>query len=138
MRRLRPFHQNDIDAVLALWQHAGLILSHSDQPANLQRKAAYDPELFLVLEEDAQLIGVVMGAYDGRRGWIYHLAVAPTRQGEGLGQQLVHALEDRLQAKGCDKVNLLIEPSNRRVQSFYEKLGYQTDELIFMEKWLRE
>ncbi len=45
-------------------------------------------------------------------------------------------LEHRLQEKGCAKVNLLIEPANASVQAFYQRLGYQRDELIFMEKWL--
>lgn len=45
-------------------------------------------------------------------------------------------LEQRLAALGCDKVNLLIEPENGAVQSFYRKLGFSRDELIFMEKWM--
>jgi ribosomal protein S18 acetylase RimI-like enzyme len=136
MGQLRNFHPDDTPGVLALWQAAGLILSRSDQPASLRHKLDRDPDLFLVLEEAGRVVGAVMGAYDGRRGWIYHLAVAPNRQGQGLGQQLVQALEARLQAKGCEKVNLLIEPTNHGVEAFYQKLGYHSDELIFMEKWL--
>ncbi|HZS88537.1 MAG TPA: hypothetical protein VFE42_13765 [Chloroflexota bacterium] len=45
-------------------------------------------------------------------------------------------MERRLRAKGCEKVNLLIEPTNAQVLSFYEHLGYARDELVFMEKWL--
>ncbi|WP_245575852.1 GNAT family N-acetyltransferase [Alicyclobacillus contaminans] len=45
-------------------------------------------------------------------------------------------LESRLRDKGCDKVNLLVSPSNAKVIAFYVKLGYNTDELIFMKKWL--
>src|SRR3546814_13845060 len=44
--------------------------------------------------------------------------------------------ERRLAAIGCDKVNLLIEPDNAGVERFYRRLGYDRDELIFMEKWL--
>jgi ribosomal protein S18 acetylase RimI-like enzyme len=45
-------------------------------------------------------------------------------------------VERRLVALGCDKVNLLVEPENAGVQAYYERLGYATDPLIFMEKWL--
>ena len=62
--------------------------------------------------------------------------MVPDHQGAGLGLRLVAELETRLKAKGCQKANLLIEPSNAKVQGFYARLGYGVDELIFMEKWL--
>jgi ribosomal protein S18 acetylase RimI-like enzyme len=77
-----------------------------------------------------------MGCYDGRRGWINHLAVAAAWRGDGIGRRLVAEVERRLRAKGCAKMNLLIEPANVAVQGFYERLGYARDDLIFMEKWL--
>ena len=78
----------------------------------------------------------MLGAFDGRRGWIYHLAVAPGSRRAGTGASLLTELERRLGSKGCLKVNLLIEPENAGVTEFYEHLGYRRDELIFMEKWL--
>ena len=77
-----------------------------------------------------------MGRWEGRRGWINRLAVAPDRRHQDLGSLLVTQVEKRLKAKGCEKVNLLIDGDNSGVQAFYEKLGYNHDELIFMEKWL--
>ena len=77
-----------------------------------------------------------MGAYDGRRGWVNHLAVSTQYKGQGIGTRLLVEMERRLQEKGCVKVNLLIKPTNATVQDFYQRLGYQRDELIFMEKWL--
>jgi hypothetical protein len=49
---------------------------------------------------------------------------------------LVAELEARLRARGCAKLNLLIEPDNAGVVRFYERIGFCPDELIFMEKWL--
>jgi ribosomal protein S18 acetylase RimI-like enzyme len=45
-------------------------------------------------------------------------------------------VEHRLHQKGCAKVNLTVRPANAAVQAFYQRLGYQRDEMIFMEKWL--
>lgn len=132
----RPFNLKDYYCVVNLWKKAGLILSPSDQISGIIKKLKQDPELFFVAEEDAQIIGVVMGSYDGRRGWINHLAVDPDFQGRKIGQQIIQELERLFKTKGCDKVNLLIEPTNENVQLFYEKQGYKKDELIFMEKWL--
>ena len=102
----------EYDRVIALWVAAGLQISRSDSRAALEHKLERDADLFLVAEDDetGALIGAVLGAYDGRRGWINHLAIAPSGQGRGLGRQLLDELEQRLRAKGCAKVNLLIKP----------------------------
>ena len=132
----RGFQLADYDQVAALWRAAGISLSAGDDEPGLARKLERDPELFFVAEEHGAIVGVVMGCYDGRRGWINHLAVAPEQQRRGLGASLVAELENRFRAIGCAKVNLLIEPSNAGVQTFYERSGYAVDPLIFMEKWL--
>ena len=46
-------------------------------------------------------------------------------------------VERRLLRKGCAKINLHIEPENRRVRMFYSELGYRRRDLLFMEKWIR-
>lgn len=133
---IREFQMADFGAVVALWQASGLQLSATDDAPGLEEKLARDPELFLVGVDNGAIVGAVMGAYDGRRGWVYHLAIDSRWQGQGLGTVLLAQLEERLRNKGCRKVNLLVEPDNAGVRHFYEHLGYQCDSLIFMEKWL--
>jgi ribosomal protein S18 acetylase RimI-like enzyme len=136
MMLFREFVLNDFAAVIDLWKKAGISISTSDTIEGIKEKIKRDPELFFVLEEDNRLIGVVMGSYDGRRGWINHLAVDPEYQGRNIGQQIIAELEFRFKQVGCEKVNLLIEIDNQKVQGFYEKQGFKRDELIFMEKWI--
>lgn len=126
----------DHAAMGALWAICGLHPSRSDTVEGLARKLARDPELFLVAEAGNEIIGTVLGSYDGRRGWINRLAVHPDYRGQGLADRLMAEVEQRLVAIGCDKVNLLIEPDNAEVQAYYTRLGYSIDPLIFMEKWL--
>lgn len=134
--QIREFQIADYHAVISLWRAAGIHLNSSDEQAEIIRKLERDSDLFLVCIENDALVGAVMGAYDGRRGWVYHLAIHPNHQGYGFGSALIAQLEERLRDKGCQKVNLLIEPDNANVQHFYERLNYQRDDLIFMEKWL--
>lgn len=82
------------------------------------------------------MVGVAIGSYDGRREWVSHLAVDPSCQGTGIGVALVTEIETRLRKLGCVKVNLMLEPSNARVLGFYEKLGFEQSEVIFMQKWI--
>jgi ribosomal protein S18 acetylase RimI-like enzyme len=133
---IRSFQLDDYDEVIALWAQAGLRLSVSDSREAIQHKVERDADLFLVAVEESTIVGVVMGTYDGRRGWINHLAVAPQQQHQKLGTKLMQEVERRLQQKGCAKINLFILPTNATVQAFYQRLGYQRDEMIVMEKWL--
>lgn len=132
---IREFKLEDYSRVIALWQQAGLELNRSDSFEGIQRKLERDPDLFLVVEEDGQLLAAVMAGYDGRRGWVYQMAVHPFGQGKGWGKRLVEELEARFRAKGCEKINLLVEPAYE-VRSFFSRLGYKLDDLLFMEKWL--
>jgi ribosomal protein S18 acetylase RimI-like enzyme len=133
---IREFKMSDYPQILALWKTGGLIISHSDSKDSLKKQLEQDADLFLVAEENGHIIGVIMGRWDGRRGWINRLAVTPDRQHKGLGTLLMNQVEERLKAKGCEKVNLLIDSSNSGVGGFYQQLGYTYDDLIFMEKWL--
>lgn len=126
----------DYERVVALWRAAGLSLSLSDDVPGIEHRLQRDPDLFVVAESDGRVVGAVMGCYDGRRGWVNHLAVAPGQQRNGIGTMLMAELETRFRAVGCVKVNLLIAPENGGVQRFYDGIGYTRDDLIFMEKVL--
>jgi ribosomal protein S18 acetylase RimI-like enzyme len=77
-----------------------------------------------------------MAGYDGHRGWIYSMAVAPDRRGQGLGSRLLdHALE-ALKKRGCVKVNLQILESNEAVRRFYEANGFTAEPRLSMGKVL--
>lgn len=131
---------HDYEAILALWHTAapGVHVGMSDTRAELAKKLTRDPDLFLVWEEAGELMGSVIGGYDGRRGMVYHLAVAPAARRRGLGQQLMAEVESRLRAKGCVKCYLLIAPENLEVTAFYETCGWHEMPVRIMAKELLE
>ena len=121
---------------MALWTAAGLKFIADEVPAELAGVLAVNPDLVLVAEDDSGVIAAVLGTFDGRRGWVNRLATRPGSRGLGHARAILSELERRMAAKGCRKVNLLIEPDNQLVTGFYRELGYAEDKLIFMEKWL--
>ena len=134
--RIRSASLADAAALTRLWQESGLRFRAGDVPAELAAVLARDGDLVLVAEDADGLAAAVRGTFDGRRGWVNRLATGPDHRGQGHATAILAELERRLAAKGCRKVNLLIEPDNQAVSSFYRLHGYAEDQLIFMEKWL--
>lgn len=124
---IRAFRVSDTEAVVALWERAGLTRPWNDPRKDIERKLAVQPELFLVALDGSGLVGSVMAGYDGHRGWLYYLASA--RHGEGIGRGLVVEAERRLEAMGCPKVQLMVRPDNTGAHGFYEALGYEPFEI---------
>jgi ribosomal protein S18 acetylase RimI-like enzyme len=133
---LRSATATDLPALIALWQRAGLVVKAETVPDDLAGLLTHGPELVLVAEEHGELIGSVVGSFDGRRGWLNRLATDPAHRGRGIAKALLAEVHARLAARGCRKVNLLIEPENAEVLPFYAAAGYTVDDLIFMERWL--
>lgn len=133
---IRQFAPDDADAVVALWRACDLVRPWNDPHKDIARKLAVADGLFLVAEDDGAVVGTVMAGYDGHRGWMNYLAVAPELQRSGLGRALVAAAEAGLAAFGCPKVNLQIRDTNTAVVAFYERLGYSVDAAISMGKRL--
>lgn len=133
---IRSLKIADADQIFALWHEVGLHPSRSDTVEALERMLERDPDLFLVAEEDGRIVGTVWGGFDGRRGWVYRLSVALTHRNQALGKYLMEKVEQRLQEKGCEKINLLVERDNLGVVNFYTGCGYTPDDVLFMEKWL--
>lgn len=133
---LRTFAWDDLPAVLALWSRAGpgIDLGESDSPDELRRKWDHDPDLFVVAESRAEIVGAVLGGYDGRRGFVYHLAVDPAHRRRGLGRLLMSELEGRLAGRGCRKSYLLVTPDNPEAVDFYRRIGWQAMDMVLMGK----
>ncbi len=136
MIRLREFTLEDYDTVLALWQNAGegLGIGRSDTREEIAKKLQRDSDLFLVAEDDGTIIGTIIGGYDGRRGLIYHLAVARAYRERGIGTLLMNEVERRLRAKGCLRAYLLVKRGNEQVVEFYHQRGWETMDVTLMAK----
>ncbi len=125
---IRQFiYPDDYQAVYTLWSQAGpgIHVRLSDEPQEIEKKIARDPDLFLLAELGGRIIGSVLGGFDGRRGMMYHLAVAREHRQQGVGEKLVNALEQRLREKGCIRYYLLVTRDNEMAIRFYERRGWK-------------
>ncbi len=121
---IRPFrYPEDYPAAKRLWEsmEKGVRFSRSDVPDEIEKKMQRDPDLFLIAEVDGEVVGTVIGGFDGRRGMVYHLAVDSAQRGRGLAMQLMEELEARLIAKGAIRAYLLVAADNSEARALYEK-----------------
>ena len=126
--RLREFRfPDDYQQVYDLWSsiEKGVHVGRSDTPAEIEKKIARDPDLFLVAECEGTIVGSVIGGYDGRRGLIYHLAVREAFRKQGIGTRLMDEVEARLRAKGCRKSYLLVAENNPEAEVYYQQRGWE-------------
>ena len=135
--QIDEFDLTDYQAVVNLWNDAGLILRPGDDLDSIKLKLQRDADLFLVARERDEVVGCVMGGWDGRRGWIYHLAVKTSRQRSGIARKLVHELEVRLARKGAKRVNAQVYESNIASLQFFRACGYESrPDLVMIGKAL--
>lgn len=133
---IRPFQLQDEDAVVALWKTCDLVRPWNDPHKDIRRKLQVQPDLFLVGVDNGQVVGTVMAGYEGHRGWINYLAVAPGKQRRGLARKLMGEAERLLRAAGCPKISLLVRSTNHGVIEFYRHLGYAADDVVCLGKRL--
>jgi len=127
MFSIREFrYPDDYESVRELWEsmEKGVNVGRSDAPEEIEKKVLRDPDLFLVAENNGTIIGSAIGGYDGRRGLLYHLAVAKDFRQQGIASQLLDEIESRLHGKGCLKCYLMVTLNNPEVERFYQKRGW--------------
>ena len=133
---IRAFDESDGPAVVALWQACALTRPWNDPAQDIVRKLAVQRDLFLVGIRDGVLMASAMAGYDGHRGWVNYLAVHPDWRRQRHGEALMHAVERRLLALGCPKLNLQVRSGNTQVLDFYRALGYLQDDVVSLGKRL--
>ena len=134
---IRPFDPCDEPQVVALWSAVfGYQQPHNEPHRVIERKQAVADRLFFVAVEREQIVGTVMGGYDGHRGWIYSLAVSAEKRRQGIGSALMRFVEGELAARLCPKINLQVVANNASVVAFYQLLGYAVEERISLGKVL--
>ena len=131
--KIEKFSIEQYDEIIEIWRKAGLSIGSSDTKEQVNRMLQRNPNLFLIGKVDEIIAGVVMGGFDGRRGYVHHLAVDPKYQKKGFGRLMMKELMKRFGEMGVHKVHLFIEKYNKEVINFYQRLNWEIrDDLIMM------
>jgi len=133
---IREMTDGDYDAVHALWKATpGIGLSAADERRDIASFLAYNRGLSFVAEAGSRLAGAVLGSFDGRRGYLHHLAVAPDSRRAGIGRALVARALEALRARGVRRCHIFVMAGNEDGRRFWERVGwFQRDDLTVMSK----
>ncbi len=139
--KIRAVEASDTEAVIALWRDVFPEYDDPSRPqrdprANIARKLAFGDRLFWLLEIEGRVLGTAMAGYDGHRGWIYSIGVAPSERRHGYGRLLLAHAEETLRKLGCPKVNLQVLRGNNAGLGFWNKAGYSEDSVVSLGRRL--
>lgn len=123
-RKLQP---RDYDRIMSVWNEAGL--SHRpegrDSRENVTSEMMERPDFFIGAFDGGELIGTVLGTFDGRRGCVNRLAVVSGYRRSGVAQRLINLCEDELRKAGAKVIFCLIEERNLPSLALFQKMGYE-------------
>jgi ribosomal protein S18 acetylase RimI-like enzyme len=136
---IRPVLSSDTPALVKLWEivfpeYTDPTKPQRDPTASIARKLAMQDGLFWLASSQDIIIGSIMAGWDGHRGWIYSLGVAPPFRQQGVGRQLAYHAEYALRARGCPKINLQTR-SNDAIK-FWQSIGFADDAVTSLGKQL--
>lgn len=138
---IRHMTINDYDEVYGLWLSCkGMGLNNlDDSKEGIEKFLNRNPDTCFVAEMDNKIIGAILAGNDGRRGYIYHTAVSPPYQKQGIGKKLVNKAVSTLSGIGINKTALVVFEKNENGNAFWQKLGFTVrNDLIYRNKTINE
>ena len=122
----RTFEIADYEGAIRLWSRVeGVEIAEGDSKDEIANYLGHNPALSRVAEHDREIVGVSLCGHDGRRGYIYHLAVAPEYHGRGIGRKLVNECLDGLRQLGLKRALILVATDNPQGQAFWQCCGWE-------------
>lgn len=132
--------QQDYKDIYALWfSCSGIGLSEiDDSESGIARFLLRNPDTCFVARIDGKVVGAILAGNDGRRGYIYHLAVAEQCRGKGIAKELVCCAVQALEKLGIQKAALVVFSDNEEGNRFWEKVGFTVrEDLIYRNKMIK-
>ena len=133
---IRDFMPPDTASAIALWEACRLTRPWNDPQKDISRKMTDNNGCCWVAEVSGVVVASIMIGYDGHRGSINYLAIAPEHQRSGLGAKLMRRAEAYLIERKCPKVSFCVRKNNEAILAFHRQLGYEIDVVQFLGKRL--
>jgi N-acetylglutamate synthase len=122
----REFAIDDYEGAVELWKRVeGVEIAEGDDREGVAQFLARNPGLSRVATDRSRIVGVAFCGNDGRRGYIYHLAVDSDYRGRGLGKRLVDECLEGLRRLGLQRASIMVASDNPHGREFWTKCGWE-------------
>lgn len=121
---------DDAERIVQFWHESGASMSPGDSVEQVRRAITNPAALLVVAEAGQEMVGTLLGAFDGWRGNMYRLVVHSSRRREGIGRQLVKRIEQFFAERGARRITVLIEADRPWAVAFWTAVGYPYDPRI--------
>ncbi|WP_322906282.1 GNAT family N-acetyltransferase [Paenibacillus campi] len=131
MIMIREMNIADYAAMYYLWSNTeGMGLSEADTLPQIERYLERNPgcsyvAVNLSYPEHQAVIGTLLAGHDGRRAYLYHMAVAVEARGHGIAKDLLARSMEALERQGIDKAHIFVMSSNAEGKSFWAASGWE-------------
>lgn len=122
---IRPYKTNEFDEVMQLLKDTNLYFESCDQRDSVNAKSVDDPESIVVVVIDDKIVGCAFIVHDPWANIIYHTAVNPKFQNEGIGKALLEYSEKLIIERGGIQVAMYIMTENVEVVKGLALRGYK-------------
>lgn len=116
--------------IIALWEACGLTRPWNDAAADFRLAVEGATSDILLLKQEDEIAATVMTGFDGHRGWVYYLGVAPASRNRGLGRKMMEAAEHWLRERNAPKLQLMVRNDSDAAIGFYTALGYEVQPVV--------
>lgn len=116
----------DYEKVYALWMSCKNMGFNNidDSKEGIERFLKRNPNTSFVAIENDELVGIILGGHDGRRGYIYHMSVAENHRKKGIASSLLEKCLAVFKEEKISKVALLVFKYNEAGNAFWQKHGF--------------
>ena len=127
---IRLLKEEDFPQLLALWTATpGMGLnSADDSPEGIRQYLRRNPDTCFAAEAEGRIVGAILAGHDGRRGFLYHLAVGESQRLQGIGRALVRSALAALKAQGIRKAALVAFRNNRLCNNYWKSISFSLRE----------
>jgi ribosomal protein S18 acetylase RimI-like enzyme len=136
---IQPMTIDRYDEVIRIWEDSeGIGLSDADTRENIQSFLERNEGLSFIATVGDKITGAALCGHDGRRGYIYHLAVHRNYRHRGIGRALARQCLDAIRIRGIGKCHIFVFSNNREAISFWKEIGWEERiDLVVMSRITR-
>jgi len=139
MYTFREMTIKDYQEVISLWSNTdGMGIGESDSEVEISKYLSRNSGHSFVCEYNEKIVGTVLCGHDGRRGYIYHVAVLDSHRNNGIGKTLLSKSLGSLIDIGILKCHLMVFESNKSGNEFWEHMGWKRrDDILIYSKTMK-